>query len=240
MLVTLDLTTRQATRALAQAVQTRTKLEIEPRPEGCAILLWGTLASREGDLLQVDLHQVARDVSLSQLIGAMCDVRTILAGQLCLFSTVIVDASDAAVPHRLLLAVPETVQVANRRRYARKTPADPVPVRLRVAGQDQPFVLSLANIGPNGTACRARRAELDDALFIGDVVELEFALPWSSEIYRLPASVCGKMACADPEQMVVGLEFTCADHDPSAVGLEHLRAAINSEAARLIEMDGGA
>jgi len=33
MLVTLDLTTRQAHRVLLQALRTRAKLEIEPRPE---------------------------------------------------------------------------------------------------------------------------------------------------------------------------------------------------------------
>ena len=238
MLVTLDLTARQAARVLAQAVRTRAKLEIEPRPESYAALLWGNLAGREGDLLVVDLHYSARLLPLALLIGAMCDVRTILSGQLCLFSTVIVDASDAGVPRRLLLASPETVQLANRRRFARHTPTDPVPVRLSITGRTDPFVLGLANIGPTGMACRAPRTGLDDALFIGDVVQLEFALPWSGEIHKLPASVCGKTPCPDQEQMVVGLEFAVADHDPAASALEHLRAALNDEAARLIEMDG--
>lgn len=234
MLVTLDLTVRQAARALAQAVQTHAKLEIEPRPEVHSTLLWGSLTGRDGDVLQVDLHDFGRDLPLAPLIGAMCDVRTILSGQLCMFSTFIVDVCETSVPQRILLAIPPTIQIANRRRFARKTPTEPVPVRLTVPGNPTPFVAILTNIGPNGLACRVVSQELDELLFIGDPIRLDFVLPWSNDGFSLVGNVCSKNPAGEEHHRIIGFEFT-AD-DPPAV--ERLRGALTEETARLIEKDG--
>jgi hypothetical protein len=235
MLVTLDLTTRQAHRVLLQAIRTRAKLEIEPRPEAISALLWGTLAGQEQDSLLVDLHDAGQDITLAALVGAMCDVRTILSGQLCLFSSHIVDATARAVPQRLMLAVPDTIQVANRRRFTRKAPIEQVPVRIAVPATEAPFVAILSNIGPSGLACRAVNPEVDDILFIGDRVQVEFVLPWSNEVYTLPASTCSKARCREEGHLLIGFEFMSAEDDAH---LAHLRAALNDEAARLTEQEG--
>ena len=146
MLVTLDLTTRQAHRVLLQALRMRAKLEIEPRPEAMSALLWGMLAGQENDILLVDLHDAGHEVTLATLVGAMCDVRTILSGQLCLFSSHIVDATAHTVPQRVMLAVPETIQVANRRRFTRKAPIEPVPVRIAVPATETPYIEKESNV----------------------------------------------------------------------------------------------
>ena len=148
MLLALDLTERQAARVLERALRTRAKLEIEPRPESQSALLWGTLIGNDHThLLKVDLHDCGNDDRLTMLIGAHVDVRMLIDGELYLFSTFVVDAVDNAVPPRLSLATPELLQVANRRRVVRKTPNEPVPIRVVVPGAQQPFVAELANIG---------------------------------------------------------------------------------------------
>jgi len=237
MLVTLDLTARQATRILAQAVSLRATLEIEPRPETHSALVWGRVVDRQDGQLFVDLHDSGHELALRGLYGAMCDVRTILGGQLCLFSTHVLDVVDHAVPQRLVLAVPELVQVANRRRFARKQPHEPIPVRVQVPGPHPPFLATLCNIGLRGLACRAAGRELDDALFIGDEVELEFTLPWTTDIFRLPACTCGKTRNGDDQTLAVGFEFVLRESEPA---LARLRAAVTDETARLTEMDGDA
>jgi hypothetical protein len=235
MLVALDLTERQAARVLAQAVNTRAKLELEPRPESCQALLWATLAGRDENTLLVDLHDSDHEVPLGALTGAMCDVRTILSGQLCMFATYIIDVADDARPTRLILAAPETVQVANRRRFARKAPSDPVPVRVTIPGSATPFVAVMRNIGPNGIGCRAVSRELDELLLIGDVVELEFVLPWCGEVFTLSATTCSKTVDASEGHLAIGFEFV--GHGQDAM-LGTLRSAFRDEAARLTELEG--
>ncbi len=235
MLVALDLTARQTARVLTQAVRTHAKLEIEPRPEHQHVLLWGCVESQDRDTLLVELHDPPAAVSLALLPGSMCDVRTILSGQLCMFSTYVVEVSENTVPRRLRLAVPETIRVANRRRFARHTPQEPLPVRIHLPGNSTPFVAILSNIGPQGLASRIVSQELGESLFIGDEVQLDFSLPWSAELYTLPAAVCSKTVCGDEGHFIVGFNFLHRANDHL---LGQLRAALHDEAARLVETDG--
>jgi hypothetical protein len=235
MLVTLDLSARQAQRVLGQALRTRATLEIEARPEVHNALLWGTLAARERDMLVVNLHDPCDAASLRTLIGAMCDVRMILSDDLCLMSTFVVDVGDETVPRQLMLAVPETVQVANRRRFARKAPIEPVMVRFLAPDAPSPQVATLTNIGPTGLACRMTSAEAGELLYIGDQVELEFVLPWSNEVYTLAAIVCNKNRCREEGHVIVGFEFAAPESDAA---LLRLRVALSDETAHLTEREG--
>jgi hypothetical protein len=236
MLVALELNPRQAARVMAHAIHARAQLEIEPRPEICCDLLWGTLVGGERDLLHIDLHQAPSGVGMTNFVGAACDVRIILSGELYLFSTFIVDVSDQTVPQRLILASPEVIQVANRRRHVRRRPVEPMPVRLGVANAPQAFVAELANIGLGGIACRIPPGELEALLLIGDQTELEFVLPWSGDMLNLTAVVCSKDPTPDREKILVGFEFVATDASRS--NLEKLRAALTSETARLSDLHG--
>jgi hypothetical protein len=237
MLLSLDLTTRQATRVLEQALRNKAKLEIDPRPEFVDSPLWGTLTGRENDLLAITLMNTGPAVPLNTLVGAMCDVRTILSGQLYLFTTVVVDASNTTAPRRLTLASPDLIQVANRRRFARKSPTEPVPVRLTVPSAPEPFVANLANISRSGLGCRVLRKELDELLLIGDELNVEFVLPWVSQVFNFVAEICTKTPCQDPDHMLVGLEFKTHTAAAQATA-DLLRAALDNETQRLIETDG--
>lgn len=238
MLVTLDLTVRQASRMLAEAVKSRAKLEIDPRPEFRETPLWGTLEGRNQDLLQVNLVDTVHPQTVAELLGVMCDVRTILSGQLYLFSTVILEATDNSAPRRLGLALPDAIQVANRRRYARRSPIEPVPVRLLQGAGTQPLVGTMTNISRSGLGCRLPRQQAEDQLLIGDEVQLEFALPWLNQVYTLPSEVCTKSSSLDPDHLTVGFEFVARDAACRAT-LELVRAAIDNETRRLTEEEEG-
>ena len=133
-----------------------------------------------------------------------------------------------------MLVTPETVQVANRRRFARKAPIEPVPVRFLPPGAATPLVAILSNIGPTGLGCRVVNRELEDLLFIGDQVEVEFVLPWSNEVYTLRAVVCNKNRCREEGHLLVGFEFV----QENEAALVRLRAALSDETARLTEREG--
>ncbi len=238
MLMALDLTTRQGDRVLAQAVRTHAKFEIEPRPEFLDSPLWGSLESRDQNLLIVNLTNAGKEVPAAALVGVMCDVRTILSEQLYMFSTVIVEAADAGGSRRLTLAVPDAIQVANRRRFARKSSLEPIPVRLTVPGAPESFVGSMANINRTGLGCRVKRRELDGLLLIGEEVQVEFMLPWAHQVYTLPSEVCTKTPCEDREYMLAGFEFV-AKTPASQASLDLLRTALDSETERLTDMEDG-
>jgi hypothetical protein len=236
MLVALDLTARQAARVLTQAVRTHARLEIDPRSLFLDPPLGGTLESSDAAHLVVALTDGHERVTLATLVGAMCDVRTILSRQLYLFSTAILEANDGAAK-RLRLAIPQSIQVANRRQFARRSPTEPVPVRLTVPGAAQPLVGQLTNISRNGLGCRGGRQELDGVLLIGDEIHTEFVLPWATQVFALPATVCTKTVCHDRSNLLVGLEFA-AQAPATRATLELLRTALDSETRRLTEMDG--
>jgi len=237
MLVSLELNPRQIARVLAAALHSRARVELEPRPETCDELLWGMLVGEARNLLEVDLTDRGRLISLDPLVGAACDVRTIIAGELYLFSTCILEIVAERVPPRLRLAQPEFIQVANRRRFARSATVEPVPVNLGVAGHQQPFLAELANISAGGIRCRASGAEIGDLLFIGDTVQLEFTLPWMNESYALQAAVCGKEEARDHTHLLVGLEFA-TQRPEDAAAVQHLREALLTETSRLTEQNG--
>lgn len=228
MLAAIDLTHKQAARVLEQALRSRARLEIEPRRR--RETLTGNLAGREGDFLRVELHDAGRDWSLADLAGAFCDVRTVLSGQLYRFCTCIVTTLTDAVPQAILIAVPEIVQVANRRRYDRK----PVPgsrlIEVWPRASREPLVGVLREIGLGGLSCRLPRRDADDFLLIDDPARVRFELPGAGEPFDLGVTVCVKTPTSDRNHLDVGLEFRLppegASGDPT---LARLHAILTRE-----------
>jgi hypothetical protein len=238
MLVTLDLTSRQVARVLAQATQNAAELVIEPRtrPDGPPIK--GRLTSVEVRLLTVELDEPDRDIELATLIGVFCDVQAVLSGQLYLFSTCVVDVADNAVPPRLVLAGPTEIQLVNRRKFERRLLAQPSSVHLATEGTDQPPLGELINISGNGLAVRVPRANLEDVLFVGDTIRVAFELPGRGGFYDLPAIVCSKTAQAGGEQMVVGLEFATDENPETLDAFQRLRRVVCSDVTSTTDPEG--
>lgn len=204
MLAAIDLTKRQAARVLAQAQRGRARVELEARAREGKIV--GNFAGCEAGLLRIDLQEPGREGPVVGLVGAFCDVQTVLSGQLYLFSSCVVDAVENALPPRLLLAAPEAVQVANRRKFDRRSAQEQLDVRLWPAVATQPFVGTLVNIGPAGLCARLPLRDAEDFLLIDDEVRVRFQPARSGEAFELTATVCVKTP-VDGEHIDVGLEF---------------------------------
>lgn len=118
MLLTVDLTARQAARILERAVRRRAVVELEARNRSDAELLRATVIRLDGGLICAEL---AADCGVTplDLIGAFCEARMSLGGDLFFFTVCALDVPDGDLPNRILLSRPEVVQVANRRRYER-------------------------------------------------------------------------------------------------------------------------
>jgi hypothetical protein len=231
MLLGMDLTPRQAARVLEQALRNRAEFEIEPRNTSDDQVICGRLTGREGDLLVVELPDRNPPTPLLALIGAFCDVRTELSGELYLFSTCVMDLSDASVPQRLLLAVPQTLQVANRRRFERRTPGSWAQAHLSGGPIDVPEAGVILSISPTGLACRTVHAQLDDVLLIGDGIRVSFRLSDHAEPFELLATVCNKSLARDKSYLDLGLEFNREPANQTAQqALERLRMFLSDPA----------
>lgn len=233
---TIQMTPRQSARVLEQALRTHARLHIEVRCVSSEEVLTGTLERREGQLLWIDVG----DLSLERAtgwIGAFCDVQTVLSGQLYCFTTCIIDIGET--PRRLLLAVPQVVLVANRRRYERRELAMTLPLRLWTDTTARAVEGELLNLSSTGLACRMPRADLDDLLCVGDVVRTQFELPWFDETFDVQAAVCSFANGDTRERFVMGLEFIPDTDDPELRNsLERLRTRLGDLALQGHKTEG--
>jgi len=225
MIFALDLTPRQAARAIEQALRARVSLAIELRSSSGEVLE-GALAGREGHLLLVDLAAPGLSRPLLSLVGVCCDVWLQMQTQRYLFTSAVLDVAEQPGP-RLYLSTPEVVQLLNRRRFERTNATVASQVRIWPAGQATATFGLLKNISASGLACTLAGFDLDEVLLLGDCVRVQFELAGFDELFELPAAVCNKSLGRDSQELTVGLEFSVASGDEvSQHTLERLRASL--------------
>lgn len=240
MQLAIDLAPRQAARVLEQALRGRAELEIEPRnlPDDDPLL--GRLLGREGELLSVEILDEKLRVPLSVLIGAFCEVRTVLSGEMYTFSTYVLDVVEEGNLGRVLVVVPETIQVTNRRQFERTNATIASQVRIWNGAQQAPAVGLLANVSADGLACTLPGVVLDEVLAIGDRVRVSFELAGFDEQFELPAILCNKALTRDRQQLSLGLKFDARPDDPVALhALQRVQAALLEWMTNFTDMDGG-
>ncbi|TWT41107.1 hypothetical protein RAS1_37990 [Phycisphaerae bacterium RAS1] len=241
MQAVLDLSPRQTTRVLEQAVRLRSTLQIEPRVWTGSESVWAILEQRDGRLLRAALREPVREWPLASLVGSACDVRMLLDGDMYIFSTHVVEASDATVPHRIALELPAGVVVANRRRFSRRAPRQPLEVRVWPAESELPLICQVQNLGSEGVACCGAAADLDEALFVGDRVRVAFEFAWSGETFELPATLCTKANQRGSDQQALGIEFAPDPGDGQQADLLlRLRTILNDDLENFVDLEGGA
>lgn len=241
MQAVLDLTARQTARVLEQALRLRASLQIEPRTWSNGESVWGFVEQRDGRLLRVALREPVRDFPLISLVGTACDVRLLLDGEIYIFSTNLVEASDATVPHRVSLEAPEVVVVANRRRFQRRAPRQPLELRIWPAESELPLNCQVQNIGHEGVACCGASTDLDDVLFVGDRVRVAFEFAWCGEAFDLPATLCTKTQPRGSHQLYLGIEFSIDPQDSQLLEqMMRLRTILNDDLENFIDLESGA
>jgi hypothetical protein len=239
MQLAIDLTPRQAARVVEQALRAQAALEIEPRNVPGDEPLQGKLVGREGELLSVQVRGEKFALPLNVFVGAFCEVRTVLSGELYLFTTCVFDAVEDPVPPRLLMIVPETIQVANRRQFERTNATVASQVRLWTGAEPTPVVGLLANVSADGLACNLAGTTLDEALALGDELRVSFEVAGFDEIFELPMVLCNKTLTGDRQQLSLGLKFNVQADDPLARhALQRVRAALSQLMTNLTDVDG--
>lgn len=213
MLSALDLTDRQASRLLEQAIRCRAKLHIEPQNRVDGHTLRGVLVAREANVLTIELMPCVSGPPPISLVGVFCELRSQMAGELFLFTTCVLDVVEGSGPTRLLVTVPELIQVANRRRFERTNTTIASHVRLITSGAVAPAAGLMANISPTGLALTLPMDGGDDPVLLGDDVRVQFELAGFDETFELPAVVCNKHTSSDRQRRLIGLEFAVKEDD---------------------------
>lgn len=239
MELAIDLTARQAARVFEQALRVQVELEVEPRNLPDDQPLRGQLLGREGELFSVQVLDGKLGLPLSVLIGAFCEVRMVLSGEMYLFSTYILDVIEEPLPLRVLMVVPETVQVANRRQFERTNATVASQVQLWVRGPGVPYVGLLANVSADGLACNLPGTAADEALSLGDELRVSFELAGFDEVFELPVILCNKTLAGGRQELRLGMKFNVQPDDPAARhALERVHAALHELTAYITDMDG--
>src|SRR5688572_19256519 len=164
MLYAIDLNPRQCARTLKQATRHQATLELEPRQWTGGLPLVGQLENTESDasnssqspLMGVIINQpsglrasenaqASPDSDfvqrLTKLVGSYCDVVITLGENRYLFSADIAkieSVANSSNQFRLFLSRPETMQVAQRRKFWRFRPAKSAQVELRWGDESSP------------------------------------------------------------------------------------------------------
>ena len=173
------------------------------------------------------------------LIGAFCELRMVMSEEMYTFSTFVLDALDDGEAPRILLAAPEVVQVANRRRMERTNVTIASQVRFWASGDQPAAVGLLANVSTDGIACNLPTLELDKTLSLGDVANVSFELAGFDDRYELPVVVCNKDVDDERGQLCLGLQFKVDNGDASArASHRRLQAALYELTTNLTDMDG--
>jgi len=166
----------------------------------------------------------------AQLVGTYCDLFIRLGDHVYLCSGDVTRVEQPSADRRDIrfhLSRPETIQVAQRRRFRRIAVADSSKVRLSWARDDRSTnegIAWLCNVSANGIACRAD-AHVVDRLWIGDRLRVEFTLtPTDPEQLVLEAVVCNKTPAGTAGKMIIGMQFlTGPEYEASTRAAESLR-----------------
>lgn len=226
MLTILDLNPRQLSRVVEQMQRTHATLEIMPRTWQDDRALAGTICGRESTGLLVDITNRGRDVPLISLIGVCCDVQLRLDGCVYVFSCSVVDVLDTVEPQRLILSVPESIHLTNRRKFFRAAVTESTPASIHTGELDQEIVGELWDIGPAGLSVGVPTDKADKYLLLGDRVRVTFVVPHSGAQFLLPATICNKKAHVEKGCTLVGVEFDPQPSDEDANALARLRALL--------------
>ncbi len=167
------------------------------------------------------------------LVGTYCDLTVRLGEQRYLLSCDVVHVerySQDPDDVRIFLSQPQTLQVAQRRRFRRIRLSQSAQVELSWGGADHAANSSLAwlcNLSVDGLACRLD-ARMADQILIGDRLRACFSLtPGDTQRFELDAVLCNKIPAGTEGKVILGLQFLTDDaHRTSAEAVNRLRGRL--------------
>ncbi len=208
-----ELTPRQAARTLEQALRCGAAVTLEPRNVRQTHALTGVLSGLTRSTLDVQVGAVPPEVRSVLLPGVYCDAHIRTDGDLFLFTTWIQEIGEASDGLRITLVTPESVGMANRRRYERTNATIVSQVRIWAPHSQAPAVGLMCNVSPTGLAALFPGTELSDQVLIGDSLRVQFELPGVDGCFELSATACNKSISRDVKQLTLGVEFAVGPDD---------------------------
>lgn len=246
MAYAIDLSPRQTSRTLEQAVRHHTKVTLRPRARADNDLIICQLeaiqpskAAKRPSLVLVpqpsgnpktEETDAPPIDDFLDLVGTYCDVTIHLGENRFLFSSDVVNVTGrGSSEERLEIYVsrPDTVQVAQRRRFWRFKPAHSAQIRFEwidLDGRPANGTGWLCNVSGDGLACRTSTPTADQ-LGIGEKIIVNFALgEGQPDFYRLDAVLCNKTPAGSKNTVLLGIQFlTEQDHPSSEEAANRLR-----------------
>jgi hypothetical protein len=225
----IDLSPRQSARTLEQAIRHRAEVLMEPRvweePEPVTCRLEPSPDSgsrRDGTATIILSYDLASDTAADtkarveqfyNLVGTYCDFAVRLGENVYLFSadvTRVIRPIEPVTGLMIHLSRPETLQVAQRRRFRRFQLADSTKVRLSWRREGEPpneGVGWLCNVSADGLACRTDTA-VGERVWIGETIRVDFTLsPSDPQRFVFDAVVCAKTPAGSEGKSIIGMHF---------------------------------
>lgn len=234
MRVALELPARQASRILEQALRKQATFKFELCNGPDTISFEARFFERADDLLALEVINLPDDCDPHTWIGQYFDASMELSEELYLFTSSVMDCpgSDGS---RILVSVPETITVVNRRRFERTNATIASQTRFFFDGDGQGFLGLLSSISGSGLAANLPDTACDPVALVGDVVRVRFELPGFEGDFELPGVLCSKSIEQATQQMRLGVEFEIGDDMGAADDLQRLRACLAEMTINLTE-----
>lgn len=213
MRFTYDLSPGQSERIIEQAIRHHAEVILAPRAWTDDGGLDARLCGREGELLILECP-LSQDGTTDTLIGVHIDAQMVLGGTLYLFDTHLVDVDHAEPGTLLLIATPAVLQVAQRRRFQRRTLMSKCNVRLTGGRDDEQWASTgrLLNLSGDGMACRIDEATAK-RLKTGDTLHVQFHPAEADTPFEFSSAVTNLSEAGSEGFALLGLQFQLSPED---------------------------
>lgn len=219
-----DVGPRQSARVIEQAARQHAGVWAETIEQSQPRAFSGSIISCNADVIMLQMNSLGHDTytpiagQYFQVLISVGETRYLTVSDLLEVQTRV----DGVV---LMFSRPKNLQVMQRRRYHRHIPGQAFPVYIswqedegETAGQanNTPALGQMKDLSLHGMSVRVPE-NLDNHLFIGDLVYLRFSLSVRETEYFSSATICHKELLRDRSELVLGLQFVNSEQNPDFV-----------------------
>lgn len=218
----IDMNRTQSHRIIEHALRVRAEVSVWPCTQADERPVAGPLAGRTDAGLVI---QATHDSAPLPLVSAYCEAGFRLDDARFMFSTHIIHVAQDENACRLEIALPDSIQVLQRRRYQRRELRGNATIKIAPpnGAARGAIAAALLNIGPGGLACRCDRASAD-RFGIDAPVRVSFALREGNMAFEFDAHIRGKTSGAEPEHLILAVAF--APNSEQREDIERLTEAL--------------
>lgn len=204
-----DLNERQSNRVLEQAARARAQVYLEVSDAQEQGPLTGCI-TKANDVLTIQLDEESESQH-RPICGQYYQVVMGIHHQRYMMVCSVVELEFRQSGAMLILARPKTVQVLQRRKFYRLQPGQMVPVYVTWKDSDgtmhsAPTLGQLQDIHPEGMGVKLPM-ELDQDLFIGEIVHIRFSINAREPDFEIVATICHKKVRKERNELFIGLQF---------------------------------